>query len=184
MGKVQKNGNTLHAGPVEYTLKVESCNKAVSVRKSMEQGGTMWRSTFFSEARCLTIVAFCFLSFACAMSREASWKTVPETQIPYERAWAIVVNAVSQHYDLENSDGQSGYLRTSWKVTDSFLGTPLARSRVLVRVEERTPFKVKVKVEKQEPDPWNNNQWMLAGDDEPMAAEIMGELSGRLRSRK
>ena len=144
----------------------------------------MGRKSYLSAARCLTIALFCFLCSACTLSREATWKTVPEAPIPYERAWGIVVNAVSQHYDLENSDGQSGYLRTSWKVTDSFLGTPLRRSRALVRVEERAPFKVKVKVEKQEPDPWNSDQWITTGDDEQMATEIMGELSGRLRSKK
>lgn len=144
----------------------------------------MWTKGLLSAAKCLPIVAACVFVSACNMTREATWKTVPEVQMPYERAWAIVVNAVSQHYDLENSDGQSGYLRTSWKVTDSFLGTPLSRSRALVRVEERNPFKVKVKIEKQEPDPWNENQWILTGDDEQMATEIMGELSGRLRSKK
>lgn len=144
----------------------------------------MWTKGLLSLTKCLPIVAVCVLISACNMTREATWKTVPEVQMPYERAWAIVVNAVSQHYDLENSDGQSGYLRTSWKVTDSFLGTPLRRSRALVRVEERNPFRVKVKIEKQEPDPWNENQWLLTGDDEQMATEIMGELSGRLRSKK
>ncbi len=144
----------------------------------------MWTKGLLSLTKCLPIVAVCVLISACNMTREATWKTVPEVQMPYERAWAIVVNAVSQHYDLENSDGQSGYLRTSWKVTDSFLGSPLRRSRALVRVEERNPFRVKVKVEKQEPDPWNENQWILTGDDEQMATEIMGELSGRLRSKK
>ena len=137
----------------------------------------MWSKIFLYEVRCLAIIAFCLLVSACALTREATWKTVPETQMPYERAWGIVVNAVSQHYDLENSDGQSGYLRTSWKVTDSLLGTPLRRSRVLVRVEERTPFKVKVKVEKQEPDPWNSNQWTLTGDDEQMTTEIIDRKS-------
>ena len=83
----------------------------------------MWSKIFLYEVRCLAIIAFCLLVSACALTREATWKTVPETQMPYERAWGIVVNAVSQHYDLENSDGQSGYLRTSWKVTDSLLGT-------------------------------------------------------------
>lgn len=144
----------------------------------------MWNKGFQCASRCFTVIVVCVLASACNITREATWKTVPEVQMPYERAWAIVVNAVSQHYDLENSDGQSGYLRTSWKVTDSFLGTPLSRSRALVRVEERNPFKVKVKIEKQEPDPWNENQWILTGDDEQMATEIMGELSGRLRSKK
>ena len=143
----------------------------------------MWSKIFIFQARLLSILAVCLLTASCA-TPESTWKTVPETNMPYERAWAITVNSVAQHFDLESSDAQSGYMRTSWKVTNSFLGIPNRKARVLVRVEERKPFKVKIKVEKQEPNPWDNNQWRVTGDDEQMATEIMEELSGRLRSAK
>lgn len=143
----------------------------------------MWIKAFFFKFRVVTILAACLLTAACA-SPAATWKTVPETNMPYERAWAITVNSVAQHFDLETSDAQSGYLRSSWKVTNSFLGIPNRKARVLVRVEERKPFKLKVKVEKQEPNPWDANQWIVTGDDDQMATEIMDELSGRLRSVK
>ena len=143
----------------------------------------MWIKAFIFQSRLLTTLAICFLTAACA-SPEATWKTVPETNMPYERAWAITVNSVAQHFDLESSDAQSGYLRTSWKVTNSFLGIPNRKARALVRVEERKPFRLKVKVEKQEPNPWDDTQWRVTGDDDQMASEILEELSGRLRSAK
>ena len=143
----------------------------------------MWTKAFIFQFRLWATLGACLLTAACAHP-EATWKTVPETNMPYERAWAITVNSIAQHFDLESSDAQSGYLRTSWKVTDSFLGIPQRKARALVRVEERKPFRLKVKVEKQEPTPWDANQWRVTGDDEQMAAEIMGELSGRLRSVK
>ena len=143
----------------------------------------MRTKAFLFQSRGLTILAVCLLSAACA-SPVATWKTVPETNMPYERAWAITVNSVAQHFDLESSDAQSGYLRTSWKIRDSFLGIPNRKARAIVRVEERKPFKLKIKVEKQEPNPWDANEWIVTGDDDQMATEIMEELSGRLRSAK
>lgn len=51
---------------------------------------------------------------------------------------------------------------------------------LFVRVEERKPFKVKVKVEKQEFEALTD-EWIITGNDEKMENEIMSELSGRLR---
>ena len=118
--------------------------------------------------------------FACA-TPEATWKTVPQSRITWERGWPIVVNAISQQFDLEITDGQSGYLRTAWKVTGTnWLRQPQERARVTVRVEERSPFTVKVKVEKQEVDMFSKN-WVDKGNHEKMEQEIMAELAGRLR---
>ncbi len=128
----------------------------------------------------LTILALSVIVSACVMAHEATWKTVPESNMPYERAWSIVVNTITQHFELETSDAQSGYLRTGWKITGKdILGTPIKKARVHVRVEERNPFRVKVKVEKQEFDPLSE-EWVITGNDEKMESEIMGELSGRL----
>lgn len=131
----------------------------------------------------LKVLTGCLLLTACA-TPQSTWKTVPETNMPYDRAWGITVNTVAQHFELDTSDAQSGYLRSSWKVTNSFLGIPQRRVRVIARVEERKPFKLKLKAEKQEPNPWDANDWRLMGDDEQAATEIMEELSGRLKTVK
>ncbi len=129
----------------------------------------------------LTIFALSFIISACVTAHEATWKTVPDTHMSYDRAWSIVVNAISQDFELETSDAQSGYLRTGWKVTGKdILGQPIKKARVHVRVEERNPFRVKVKVEKQELDPLSQ-EWVITGNDEKIESEIMSELSGRLR---
>jgi len=121
---------------------------------------------------------------ACVSAREAAWKTVPDVTMPYERAWSIVTNAVTQRFDLETSDAQSGYLRTEWRTTGKdILGAPIKKSRVIVRVEERSPFRVKVKAEKQELNPLTD-EWVLTGNDEAIEGDIMGELQGRLRASR
>jgi len=132
----------------------------------------------------LMVVALAGALSACVTARDAAWKTVPDVAMPYERAWSIVTNAVTQRFDLETSDAQSGYLRTEWKVTGKDLfNMPMKKSRVIVRVEERSPFRVKVKAEKQELNALTD-EWVVTGNDEVVEGEIMGELQGRLRASR
>jgi hypothetical protein len=132
----------------------------------------------------VTIGALVVTIAACVTARDAVWKTVPDVSMPYERAWSIVTNAVTQRFDLETSDAQSGYLRTEWKVTGKdLLNMPMKKSRVIVRVEERSPFRVKVKAEKQELNALTD-EWVVTGNDETVEGEIMGELQGRLRASR
>jgi len=44
------------------------------------------------------VLLFCLVLtlYACATGHEATWKTVPDTKIPFDRAWTIVVNTVSE----------------------------------------------------------------------------------------
>ena len=137
----------------------------------------------------LPFLVLAIVLFGCATTREATWKTAPEANIPYDRGWTIIVNAVGERFDLETVDAQSGYLRSGWKTTDTcwaglVMGgkVPCRKTRVIVRVEERSPFKIKVKVEKEEASAWTNYQtWAASGNDEQMEREIMEDLLGRLR---
>ncbi len=131
-----------------------------------------------------------FLLFACATTQEATWKGVPDVHMPYDRAWAIVVNTIAEKFDIEVSDAQSGYLRTGWKVTDTCWAgllagkVPCKKTRVIVRVEERSPFKVRVKVEKMESTALSGyDNWKLTGNDEVVEREVMEELFGRLKGQ-
>ena len=134
--------------------------------------------------RLLVIVTLTGVVSACVAAHEATWKTVPDVTMPYDRAWSIVTNAVTQRFDLETSDAQSGYLRTEWKVTGKdILGAAIKKSRVIVRVEERSPFRVKVKAEKQELNVLTD-EWIVSGNDDTVEGEIMGELQGRLRASR
>lgn len=138
----------------------------------------------------LTFFSILFL-FACATTQEATWKGIPEVSIPYEKAWAIIVNAIAERFDVEVADAQSGYLRTGWKVTDTcwsgiFSGNvPCRKTRVTVRVEERDPLKVRLRVEKMEATALSGyEKWILKGNDEIVEREILDELLGRLRGRR
>jgi len=127
---------------------------------------------------------------ACATSKEARWRVVPEVDVPYEKAWQVVVNTVSERFEIQTVDSQIGYLKTEWKVTDTCwagLGygaeVPCKRERVVVRVLQKRPFRVKLKVEKSESTVLSHYQsWILKGNDEQMERQLVEELSVRLTS--
>lgn len=111
----------------------------------------------------------------------ATWKALPEIkETEYEEAWSIIVGAVSEKFDLAVVDGNSGYLRSAWKVKKGFFGDKESQSRAVVRVVSRKPFKIKLKVEKQT---WNGftEDWQDAGNDEKFESQLLEELQARLK---
>jgi hypothetical protein len=121
-----------------------------------------------------------FVVLAGCGGAEARWKTVPESSMEYDAAWNVIVNTVTQHFDLETVDAQSGYLKSGWKVEKTFLGMDKARRRCHVRVEQRAPLKIKVKVELEKWNSWTES-WQGKGNDSKIEDEVLTELSGRLR---
>ena len=125
---------------------------------------------------------FLFLLFIIGCTaKEATWRALPEIrQTEYENAWSIIVGAVSEKYELEVIDANSGYLRSSWKEKKDWLGTKEYRTRVVVRVVSREPLKVKLKVEKQTWNSWTND-WLDAGNEEEFQSQLLEELEARLK---
>ncbi len=138
-------------------------------------------------------VIVCLISIvalACATSKEATWTSLSEMDVPYQKAWQVVVNTVSERFEIQSVDSQIGYLKTEWKVTDTCWGglafgaeVPCKRERVVVRVLQKRPFRIKLRVEKSEATALSRYRtWVLKGNDKKMEREIIEELSIRLRN--
>lgn len=129
----------------------------------------------------LFLVASGLILISCAITTtEAVWKTTPEIQqTSYENAWAIIVGAVTEQFDLEVVDGNSGYLRSIWKVKTNFMGDPQSRTRVICRVVSREPLQFKIKAEKQEISALTD-EWINVGNDEVVDGLLLEELRARL----
>jgi len=135
------------------------------------------------------IVFFALLLSACApASHEAEWQVVPKIDMSYDKAWPVVVRVITDRFGLEVVDAQSGYLRSEWKVTDSCWGglaaggmVPCKRARVVIRVENKSPFIIKVKAEKSAGVPLSNyNRWVTQGNDKKMEQEVLENLHKQL----
>jgi hypothetical protein len=130
----------------------------------------------------LTTLSFLFL-FACATMDEAKWEVLPPVNIPYEKGWEIVKDYLRYEFEgFETLDDKSGYLVTKWrniKWKQTLRGGTVSseRARVIVRVEERNPFKLAVKVEVME---FVFDKWVPMGYHS-YKGEIIDTLVGQLR---
>ena len=120
-----------------------------------------------------------FLS-ACA-TMEPTWKTIPETTYSYDKAWPLIVNAVSDKFDIETIDANSGYLRTAWKTKNDFLGKPETRTRVVVKTESKSPLKFSFRAEKQNWDSVFTNSWVAKGNDTTIENDVQTEWQSRMK---
>lgn len=130
------------------------------------------------------IVIFTISGCAAVRPVNITWKTIPKIRIHEGRNWDVLTDMISHHFStLEVNDRSSGYLKSSWKITDTcwagivFGGmVPCERKRVIIKYQE-TPYKAIIAVEQQKSDPWSNYRtWIVAGNDEKMEKEIIDQM--------
>ena len=102
-----------------------------------------------------------------------------------DQAWRIVSQVVLSSFDvLENSDKETGYLRTAWEVTK--FPTSIVRTRVIVKLGDTEPLKYIVKISSEHSD----EPGVTVKDDEKFGEwdrllntykDIINELQARLR---
>ena len=64
-----------------------------------------------------------------------------------EAAWRLLASIVLNHFDvLENSDAQTGYLRTAWQVKSYGNNRVLVRTRVIVKRSNDQPLRYTIKI--------------------------------------
>lgn len=64
-----------------------------------------------------------------------------------EQAWRLISSIVLSHFDvLENSDSQTGYLRTAWQIKSYGDGAVVIRTRVIVKWSGLEPLRYTVKI--------------------------------------
>jgi len=121
------------------------------------------------------------LAAGCVTARAATYKMVEASPwVGYEDAWLAVVDAVSERFDIEVVDKDSGYLRTAWKQYTKFLSQ--YRTRCVAKAVSRKPFRVKIKVERQEYDSLTE-EWVPKGNHTQLESEILADIRGRLHKR-
>jgi hypothetical protein len=99
--------------------------------------------------RAVALFVVCVL-MGCA--HPAPWRSIPDSPVPYERAWGMVRETVSQRYgSLAVIDPETGYIQTDWRLekVGLIIGAPVNRTRLLVWIVSRTPVRVYLKVERQ-----------------------------------
>jgi hypothetical protein len=126
------------------------------------------------------VLGFC-LGCATAPIR---WVSTPEyPDMDYDRAWQIIVSTITEDFEIDVIEKDSGYLMTAWK-TVSMTGKEFlsdwnnAGVKVICKVENRDPFKLKIKVQR---GTTQGGTWVAKSGDEKLEAELFEQIKLRLK---
>jgi len=112
---------------------------------------------------------------------EPTWASVElRTDVPYERAWASVVDTLVRTFDLEVLSKENGYLRTNWLYT--WTGEVKENYRVRVTVKF-TPDQTKCEI-KSEAEYGGSGSWIMGYDTRLLATiktDVMGTIGRTTR---
>jgi hypothetical protein len=108
------------------------------------------------------------------------WKSVEIREgSTNDKIWEILVDTLSQKYDLEVLERDAGYIRSSWKYT-FFEGEKVIdryRSRIVVKLTGTPTWdKAQVKCESN----WLDKHGWILGYDTRLLEDIYGDLQGKL----
>lgn len=106
-------------------------------------------------ARQVLLSTLSMILIGCAATQPVPWVTTPEYDVEYDEAWSLMLGLIGEDFTIERAEKGSGYLRTEWKpITfsgdswDGFEQPDKVGVRVVCRVVERSPFRMKLKVER------------------------------------
>ena len=104
-----------------------------------------------------------------------------------EQAWKLVSSIVLSHFDiLENSDRETGYLRTAWLIKAFADGAVIVRTRVIVKRTATDPLRYTVKIASER----NRAPGISVKDDESFVPwerllntykDVISEMQARLQ---
>ena len=134
----------------------------------------------------LLVIIISLYVFACApatfvKTMEPTWASVEvRTDVPYEKAWAGVVDTLVKRFDLEVLSKDDGYMRTNWLYT--WTGTVSENYRVRVTVKfnhEHTKCEIK-----SEAEYGGAGKWVMGYDSrllETIKTDVMGTIGRTTR---
>ena len=119
-------------------------------------------------------------TFVATRDDPGVWKIVEIREgLSNEQVWAIIVDTISQKYDLEVLQKDGGYLRTSWKYTflDGEKVSDRYRTRFVIKLSGAPNWdKAQLKCESN----WLEDEGWISGYDTHLLNEIYGDIQGKL----
>jgi hypothetical protein len=124
-------------------------------------------------------------TFVKTFDEPGTWKSVEvREELSKDALWRALVDGLSQSFDLEVLDKESGYIRTSWKYNYVILDrvTDRYRSRMIVKCRDENWGTIQVKCEAN----WlEGDRGWIVGYDTRLLEDVYGDLQGRVgRSRR
>jgi hypothetical protein len=122
----------------------------------------------------LPILILILMIFGCATTYPISWKTLPDFNTTYDKAWEVVLDVItSKNIQLDVVEKDAGYIKStqmSWG-NKKFILT--------VRFASKSPVKVKLQVQGEVIEPFSGVVYPTGIPD--LEKTLMDEIEGRLR---
>jgi hypothetical protein len=118
-------------------------------------------------------------SFVKTFDEAGTWKTVEVREgMDKSEMWRLIVDTLTQKYDLEVVQKDSGYIRTSWKYTYVVSETIVEnyRSRIVVKVLGEDWKSLQVKCESN----WLSKRGWEIGYDIRLLQDAFSDIQGRV----
>jgi len=152
--RVYANGKLVGSGSVPVRLPEDGCVTVLVQRPAYMP----WTQQYCSGTAGASATAIP-VSDAVDMAADESWAASEASvqanvnigvevgeKVPEERAWRLISAIVLTHFDvLENSDRETGYLRTAWR-TKTFEQGAVIRTRMIVIRNGDSPLRYGVKI--------------------------------------
>lgn len=129
-------------------------------------------------------VLLLFLFLINCASTPIRWVSTPEySDLDYDKAWQIVVSTITEDFEIDVIEKDSGYLLTAWKsvgltLSEQLEGWEKAGVKVTCKVEKREPFKLKLKVQRGTIE---GGTWTPKSGDEKLESELLEQIKLRLK---
>lgn len=123
---------------------------------------------------------FLFLFFGCAPM--ATRVALPQSTVPYDRAWQVALNTSLNYYDrIAVEDKEGGFFQTAWNIEKSGLniGIPVRRNRLIGHVAGKSPFRLHLTLE-VEAFSMELGRWVKEKND-PLLTQISQDMSSKLQ---
>lgn len=123
---------------------------------------------------------FLFVFFGCAPM--AARVALPQSTVPYDRAWQVALNTSLNYYDrIAVEDKEGGFFQTAWNIEKSGLniGIPVRRNRLIGHVAGKSPFRLHLTLE-VEAFSMELGRWVKEKND-PLLTQISQDMSSKLQ---
>lgn len=123
------------------------------------------------------VVAIAFMGFGCATTYPVAWKTLPEFNTPYDNAWNIVMDVITEkNIQLDIIQKDAGYIKStnmSWNGKNFVL---------VVKFTNKSPVNLKLQVMGTVYNKWTGQGLQTGIPD--LEKLLLDEIEGRLRITK
>jgi len=131
----------------------------------------------------LLLATMLLLVVSCAAVPTRWISTAEYPDMDFDRAWQIIVSTITEDFDIDVIEKESGYLLTAWKPVKSTFGEDIsgwdkAGVRVTCKVEKREPFQLKLRVQRGQLD---SGQWIPKSTDEKWEKELLEKIEMRFK---